>query len=397
MSIAVTKSTAVAIEKEVTEGTYVTPASAAAYVQTLADGLEIKPTKELLERNVFTASIGKITPRTGQRSVSGSVPTECRANSVEGAAPEFSHLMESAFGTKRQRTTTVTTKASGNTGSVLQIEDADIADLNIGDIILIKQAGAYHVSPITAKSSGTGTATVTLLVPKASGNFANSVVIAKFTTYTVAESGHPTLSITKFTDDAIKEMAIGCRVNKVALQDFSTGKIPSMSFGFEGLTFDRTLTAPDYSPSYDSALPPIVLDGRAYMDGTEIVINNLSFSMENTAGFSTSIASANGKIASRVTERKITGSFDPYQETDDISNFTKFVANTEFSLFAYAKNDKTPGVAGEFQNIVAVYMPKCLITELGQADADGLVQENVTFQASRGSAGTTSEIFVCFI
>jgi hypothetical protein len=40
MSITVTNTTSVAIEEEVTEGIYVAPASADAYLQTLASGLE---------------------------------------------------------------------------------------------------------------------------------------------------------------------------------------------------------------------------------------------------------------------------------------------------------------------------------------------------------------------
>lgn len=395
MPIAVLNSTSVAIEKEVTEGVYVTPASAASYVQCLDSGLEIKPSKELLERNIFTSSIGKITPRTGQKSVSGAIPTECRAFSVEGSAPEPNNLLESAFGTRRQNTVVVTTKATGNTGSVLHIADADIAKFAVGDIVLVKEAGAFHVSPITIVVTTATAATITLLVPKPTGSFSASVTIGKFTTYTVAEAGHPTLSITKFLDSAIRETAIGCRVNKMGLENFSTGKIPTLSFGFDGLDFGRSLTAPSFTPAYDSALPPIVLDGRAYMDGAAITINELAFSMENTVGFSTSIAAANGKVASRVTSRKITGTFNPYQDTASITNFTKFTANTEFSLFAYAKNDS--GTTGQFQNIVAVYMPKCLITELGQADADGLVQESISFQASRGATGTNAEIFFCFI
>lgn len=395
MAIVVKNTTSVAIEEEVTEGTYVTPAAATSFVQVLDSGLEMKPSKELLERNVFSGTIGKVTPRTGTKSVSGTIPTECRAFSTEGSAPEFNALMKSAFGTRRQNTTAVTTKAVGNTASILQIEDADISKFNVGDIVLVKQSGAYHVSPITAKATGAGVATITMLVAHPSGDCTDSVVVSKFTTYTVAESGHPTLSITKYMDSAVRETALGCRVNKFALSNFATGKIPTLSFGFDGLDFGRSLTAPSFTPSYDSALPPIVLDGRAYMDGAAITINELSFSMENSVGFSTSIAAANGKVASRVTSRKITGSFNPYQQTDSIANYTKFNANTEFSLFAYAKNDTS--TAGQFGNIVAVYMPKCLITELGEADADGLVQESINFQASRGTAGTTSEIYFCFI
>ncbi len=395
MAIVVRNTTSIAVEEEVTEGTYVTPSAATSFVQVLDSGLEIKPSKELLERNVFSGTIGKVTPRTGMKSVSGTIPTECRAFSTAGSAPEFNSLMKSAFGTRRQNTTVVTTKASGNTATILQIEDADISKFNIGDIILVKQTGAYHVSPITAKSTGAGTATVTMLVAHPSGDCTDSVTIEKFTTYLMAESGHPTLSVSKYMDSLVREYATGCRVNKFQLSNFATGKIPTLSFGFDGLDFSRSLTAPSYTPSYDSALPPIVLDGRAYQDGSAIVINEISISVENTVGFSTSIAAANGKVASRVTSRKITGTINPYQQTDSIANYTKFNANTEFSLFAYAKNDTS--TAGEFGNIVALYMPKCLITELGSADADGLVQESISFAASRGTAGTTNELYFCFI
>lgn len=395
MSIVVTKNTSVAIKEETTEGVYAAPSSAADYVQTLASGLEIKPTKELLERNIFSASIGQVTPRTGTKSVTGNVPVEARAHSVEGNAPEYNSLMKSALGLRRQRTTTVTTKASGNTDSLLQIQDADIADLNIGDIILVKATGAFHVSPIISKTTGTGTASVTLLVPHPDGDIPDSVVIAKFTTYTVAESGHPTLSITKYLDAEVEQIAMGCRVNKLSLSNFATGKIPEMQFGLDGLNFDRELNPPAHTPSYDTALPPIALDGRIYVDGSSVLVNELAINLEQTVGFSTAISAPNGKISSRVTSRKITGTIDPYQDTTDISNYTKFVNNTEFSLFAYAKNDS--GVPGEFKNIIAFYLPKCLITEISETDADGLTKETLAFTASRGAAGTTNEIFITII
>lgn len=394
MSIAVTNTKSVAVEVETTEGVYVAPSASSSYVQTLDSGFEIKEAKELLERNVFTGTIGQVTPRTGTRSVSGTVPTECRSSSIEGGAPEVDKLLRSALGSKRQNTTEITSK-TGNTASLLNIEDADISKLSVGDVILVKATGAFHASPIISKVSTPGSASVTLLVPHPAGDIPDSAVIAKFTTYTVAESGHPTLSITEYTDGLIKRSAMGCRVNKFALSEFATGKLPKLSFGFDGLDFDRKLEAPVHAASYDSSLPPIVLDARAYIDGSEIVINEMAVSIDNTVGFATSIAKANGKVASRVTKRAITGTINPYQDTTSIENYTKFVANTEFSLFAYAKNESED--AGEFQNVVAVYMPKCLITELGQADADGLVQETISFTASRGASGTSNEIYLCFI
>ncbi len=391
MALTVKQNTTIAIEEEVTEGTYVAPAGASSFLQTLADGTEITPSKELLERNIFNGSLGKTSPRTGTRTVSGAIPVEARANSTAGSAPEYDKLMKSAFGSRRQATTTTTTKASGNTATVLQIEDADISKFAVGDIVLVKQSGAYHVSPITAKSTGTGTATITLLVAHPSGDMTDSVVIEKFTTYKLANSGHPSLSISKYVDDAVLEKAIGARVTSVALEGFATGQIPSLNFGFEGLDFDREVAAPGYTPSYDSALPPIVLDARLYMDGVAVDVNEVTVSIENTLGFATAISAENGRTSGRATSRSVTGTFNPYKQDDSIANFTKFKDNTAFSLFAYAKVPTS--TAGQFGQIVAFYLPNCLITELGEADQDGLLQETVSFTASRGASGTTDEIF----
>jgi len=395
MGTTVKKNTAVGIEIESTEGTYVAPSAATKYVQTLADGFELSPAKELLERNIFTSSIGKTSPLTGQFQVQGTIPVEARAFSTEGTAPEYDALMRSALGSRRQITTTTTTKASGNTGSVLQIEDADISKFNVGDIVMVKQSGAYHVSPISAKSTGAGTATITLLIPKASGSFSNSVVVSKSTTYIVADSGHPSLSISKYVENAVLEKALGCKVTSMALENFATGQIPSFSFGFEGLNFDRSLTPIPHTPSYDTALPPIVLDGRLYMDGTSIEVNEISVQLENALGFKTSISAENGRVSSRATERTITGTFNPYKADDSVANYTKYKNNTAFSLFAYAKVPTS--TAGEFGNVVAIYMPNCIITELGEGDQDGLLQDSITFSANRGTAGSTSEIYIAFI
>lgn len=383
------------IMEESTEGTYLAPASASDFISPLADGLEISPAKELLTRNNLNNSIGKVTPRTGTKSVSGSIPVEAKAKGTAGGAPQYAPLLRSALGASRQNTTVITTKSSGNTATVLQIEDADISKLAVGDIILVKQSGAYHVTPITAKSTGTGTATATVLVAHPSGDFSDSVTIEKFSTYYTANSGHPTLSISKYVEDAVLEYAAGVRVKNLSLNNFSTGQLSDFKCQFEGLSFGRSLTAPPYTPTYDSALPPIVLSAYVYMDGTAVAVNELSFAVDNSLGFKTSTASSNGKIASRITSRSVTGSFNPYKQDDSISNFTKFNNNTEFSMFAYMGNPTA--TAGEFDGVVGFYLPKCIITDLAESDKDGLLQEAITFQASRGSDGASEELYIGII
>ena len=388
MSDVVKKNQAWAVMTEDTEGTYKAPAVGSDFIQTLTDGSEMSRSKQLLERNVFTASIGQTAPRTGMFEVSGALAVEAKAAQAEGAAPQFDELMRSALGARRQLAAPVTT-GSGNTASVLQIADAN-EDFAVGDIVLVKEDDSYHVSPVSAVTSSS----ITLLVP-AGSPFSNAVVVAKHTTYVCADSGHPSLSISRYLEGAVLQAGIGCKVSSLALENFSTGAIPNFKFGFEGLTFDSSLTAIPATPSYDSNLPPIMLAGKVFMDGVEIDVNELSFSLENTLGFKTSISAENGKVSSRATERTITGSFNPYMQSDSMANFNKFKNNTPFSIFAYAKLPSN--TEGEFGGIVAVYMPNCLITELSESDNDGLMQDNITFSANRGVAGDKPEIYITFI
>lgn len=388
----------IAVTKEDTEGEYKAVSSSSEYVQVLADGFELTRTKEILERNILTQSIGKTSPRVGMFQSSGSLPTEMRASSTQGNAPEIDKLVETALGLKRQITSEVTTRVDGedaNTDDILLIEDIDITKFNVGDIILVKQAGAYHVSPISAVDDTPGDSNITLLIPKPSGVFSAAVVIAKTTVYTVADDGHPALSITKWLKGELLEASVGAKISSMSIENFTTGQMPTMNFGFEGLNFETSLTEQTIQPSYDTSLPPILMDGRVYMNDTAIDVNEVTLSVENTLGFITSIAAENGRLSSRVTERSISGSFNPYKQDDSIDNFNRYKANTPFSLFAYGKvPSATPG---EFSQIVAIYMPNCLITELGEADQDGILQESINFSADRGVSGNIPEIYIAFI
>jgi hypothetical protein len=395
MSDTIKNNLKVAVMVEASEGTYLAPSSADAFISPLSDGFEINPAKELLERNNLNSSIGKSTARGGMKSVTASISVEAKANGVAGAEPEYSPLLKAALGTSRQNTTVVTTKASGNTATVLQIQDADISKFNVGDIILVKQTGAYHLSPVISKTTGTGTATITMLVAHPSGDCSDSVTIEKFTTYFTANSGHPTLSLSKYVENARLEQAAGCRVSSMSLNNFSTGQLADLSFSLEGLNFDHSLTPPAYTPSYDLALPPIVLSAYVYQDGSALAINELSLNVENSLAYKTSTASPNGKISSRITERVVTGSINPYKQDDSIANFTKFKNDTEFSVFGYMAVPN--GTAGEFKDVVAFYMPKCMISEYSEGDQDGLLQENLSFSASRGADGSNEELYIGII
>lgn len=397
MAIAVKDNTSWAVEIEDTEGTYKAPTAATSYVQTLKDGTELTPAQELLQREIFTGSIGKTQSRLGTKSVSGALPVELRSGDVEGDAPEADALYTAAMGGKKTRASV--TSATGHTTTVLQIEDADISEFSQYDIILVKEALAYECTWVSAVDTTPGLANITLGQALASAP-ADNVEIAAVTQYTTANAGHPSLSVSKYIENAKLEQAAGCRVTSMAMENFTTGQIPSMNFGFEGLSFDRSLTANPFTPNYDDALPPITLRACVYQDGNQIQVNSLTASLENTLGFVTSTCSANGRISSRVTERAITGSFNPYKSDDELVQFNKFKCNETYTLFAYAFNprlDANCEFTGEFDNVTAILLTNCITTELGESDQDGLLVNDVTFEATRGATGTDEEMKIAFM
>lgn len=396
MADMVKNNTKVAINEEVTEGTYVPPAAGSDFISPLADGLEFTPSQELLERNNLNSSIGKSAPRSGIVSVAGAIPVEAKASGTEGNEPEYGLLIKSCLGTNRQVTTTTAddTDAGGpHTTTRIYLADADASKYNIGDIAHVKVSGDHHVSPITAVSNTGGDVYIDLLVA-ADNAFQDGDVISAVTTYLPANSGHPSLSMTKYMEDARREYAAGCRVTSMSLNNFTTGALADFSFSLEGLSWNSDLSAPGFTPSLDNAFPPVVLGACVFQDGVSINVNELGLSIENVLGVKTSTCSENGKISSRITERTVTGNINPYKQDDNIDNINKFKDNTSFSLFGYMG---IPGATGEISDIVAFYMPNCLPTEYAEADQDGLLQEAISFSAHRGSDGSEEEIYICMI
>ena len=393
MALCVKDNVKVGVAEEADEGVYETFVGAD-FVQALSDNLALTPSIEMLERNIVDGSIGKTTPRVGAKTVAGTVGVEFKASGTEGTAPEAGPLVESAMGTVHTISAQVTTKASGNTASVLHIEDADIAKFAVGDIIKILEAGVFYVSPVTVVTTTGGAATITLGVAGADA-FPNSVVIEKSVTYKVANSGHPSFSVAKYLEDAVLESAWGCRATSMELVDFAVGQNPKLNFGFEGMGYNREVSALSVTPAYDAGLPPIVLSAVVLQDGVAVCVNNVSLTVANTLAWVTCVSAASGRDSSRVSMRDVTGSFNPYREDDSVADYTKWAANTEFSLFLYAYIPSA--TAGEFADVVAVWLPQCVIESITEGDQNGLLTDEISFRATRGVAGTTDEMSLAFI
>ena len=382
------------IEKELIEGTFVPESDGSKAIEVLSDGLEMTPTKELLERNNRTSTVEKVVSRVGQKSMSGTIPTEFKAGSIEGQAPETTALYEALLGGKAEYAETISDV--GHSANVIALVDGDADKYEVGYIVKIKESGNNvanldHISPIIAVDKGVGTSSITLLVPY-SQNFSDNVIISAGVAY-YHQSGQPTLSITNYLGGKIREKAIGMRCVSGELSNFATGQLPQLSFSLEGLDYAREVGTPLFAPTYDTSLPPVVLCAKVYQDDSEIPVNNVGISMSNTLGFLTSTASCSGKISSRITEFVSTFSFNPYMEDDDVEQFDKFNKNEGYSVFGSAQNYGATDT--EYKEVVSFYMPNCRSTEIATGDEDGILTDAVSGQAYKNLGNDT--IFICFV
>lgn len=383
--------TVVSVKEESTEGTYVAPASASDYLAT--NEFELKPMQELLERSTRIGKLGKLSSVTGMRSLEGSLTIEFKAHGTAGTAPQYSLLMKGGLGSVKTVSTTTTTKSAGNTGTSVEIEDADVSKFAVGDIVLVKESGAYHVTPITAIDSTTGSGTLTFLIPKASGNFSNSVVIEKYTNWKCAES-HPSLSVSEYEDNAQIQKGMGVRVASVALKSWEAGQMAMLTFSLAGLDYTKELGTVPHTPSYDNAIPPAVKCSKLYIGTDAIEVLSVSWELKNDVGFKTTTQSCSGRESGVITGRSVTGSVQIYKDSTEIDSYTKFRNGTEFPMFGWA--GVPTGVSGEFKDIVAWYMPKCKFSEMAAGENEGISLDEMSFVATMGD-GTYQELSVASI
>lgn len=383
------------IQEEVTEGVHVNPSAASDAVEVLEDGLEFSSSREKIERNTLTSTVEPVAPRLGMKTVSGKIGLEYKASSTEGAAPPSDRLMKSLLGGKRQNTTTVTSKVTAHTSTNIKIEDADISKFKVGDIVLVKEAGKYEVRPISVVTTTIGAASITFPFALDNGAPSNTVLLSKFTTY-FADDAWTTLSADYYEGGEIRDSMSGMRAISASVDGWSTGKTANLQFALEGIEYAQTVATPAYTPDFSAdALPPVLLDACAYLGGVEIDYNEFKLSIENTKSDMLSACQASGKVGTRITGLKVGGSINPYKNDNDVVRYTNFEAGATTSLFVFAYNPKDPAVTGEGRQFMAIWMPNIKISELKSGDQDGIITDEISFDAFRNAGNDT--VFMGFI
>jgi hypothetical protein len=378
--------------KETTEGVYVAETTINEAVEPLQDGLEFQLQREEIERQTLTNTIEAVEPRLGLKTVTGTIPLEFKAGPTAGEEPRGQILLESLMGGKRKITTTTTTKDSGNTTSFLAIDDADITKFKAGDCILVKKSGDYNVRPIASVVTTPGSAGLNLAIalPASPGD---SVEIEKAVTY-YHDSNSPSYSVTHYLGGEIKEEINGAKTISGSLENWTANQTPNMSFSVEGIDIKREVANPTLSPDFslDSKVP-VIQNACAWLGNEEVDYTELSLSIENTKADLLSACSPSGKIGTRKTAFNVTASINPYMSDANLNRWDNFSNGTVTSLFAYAFNPTT--TAGEYKEVVAIWLPNVKITNMPAQDSEGVLLDAIELRAFRKAGNDTA--FLTFI
>ena len=380
------------VVEEATAGVYDPPSAAAEAVLPLEDALDFGFNIETVERTVLTPNIGQAKPRAGIKTSTGTLGFEFKANGIEGTAPQISPFVKGALGSEALRVADATTVEALAAATSLTL---GTHAFQVDDIILIKIAGNFHVTPITAITS----TEITILRPLPA-TAAIGTVIAAVAIYKSANTGFPSLSITREIPPVnagagISERIFGQRINSMSLGSFVPGQIPTLTFGLQGLGFSFENSILSLGTAFDAGLPPICLSACVFRGATLFDVNEIGFEVSNTVGDITSTCDPNGILANLITDRSISGTFTDYLQSDDIGDFTRFENNESFSLFAFAGIPTS--TSGEFEDVVAFYLPQCTITEVTAGDQDGVITNVISYEATGGDNGDELDISIAFI
>lgn len=383
----VQKESTIALEVEVTEGTVVATAGTTSYIEALSDNLEFSKTREELSRDTLGGTVEAEETRVGIPEVVGSLGVEFRASTTAGTAPQSADkLLRSALGGKRTAATDTTT--TGNSSTVLEFGGAH--SFLVGDSVLVKEAGAYEIRPISAA----GATDITFPFALDNGAPSDGVAVEAVTTYYHDTANSVTLSAEHNVGGELVQTIGGLRVGSMSLENFTVGQIANLNFSMQGLSLERADGAPSFSPDFTAdALPPVALEACLWLNGSKKSYTELSLSVENTISTIMDSCSADGKVGSRITEQVISISCNPYSDDTTLTEWDDFNANTDTSVFFYTFNPST--TAGEFSEAIAVWLPQCKITAAPFADNDGIITDALEMKAFRSSAANDT-IFISY-
>lgn len=205
--------------------------------------------------------------------------------------------------------------------------------------------------------------------------FGETINAATNVVYAPVSSGHESATIYYF-QDGIRYILTGCRGN--VSFNLETGALGKASFTISGHVSSITDVALA-SPTYQSNVPPALVNVPFTIGGFGSVINALTWDMANTVAMPPDISATDGYAEIQITKRDVAGSYDPEAEliaTDDPHGDL-----TAGNTLVVTTGVIGSGVGGRYQ----VDMPAVYYRDISPGDRDGVRTYELPFGAAESS------------
>lgn len=229
MTFIATRSSALAIKEETTEGTPVAPSSTGDYVA-LQDDFSMSPSFDTIENAELRDSIGAAKPINGLENPEASFSHYLRHSGIEGEAPNYALLLKSALGTETVNSTEDDT-VNGSSTTNLVVNTGEGADYPRGRALLIKDStNGYRIRAVHTDAVS-DSIPLSFMLPNAP---ASGINLGKSVDYAPVNTGHKSLSLWHFVGNsgAIQMMA-GAKVSEMAIS-IAAGDLINASYSFSG-------------------------------------------------------------------------------------------------------------------------------------------------------------------
>ncbi len=196
--------------------------------------------------------------------------------------------------------------------------------------------------------------------------------------YAPASTNHESATI-YYNEDGTRYALTGCRGTVSAT--FAVGEIAKASLTITGHISQRS-DANEGSPTYDSMVPPPVLAAGFTVGSFAADISNIAIDLGNEIATPSSISSADGYGEILITDRNVSGSFDP---------LATLISQEDWYQDWVDGNNKAIdlSIGNDVGNQIALSIPTAYYRELSPGDRDGIRTYEVAYGATGDDAAFT--------
>lgn len=290
-----TKSSVLAIIKEVTEGTLVQP-SAGSQFTVLREGFTVQGALETVSSDELVNDIGASKSFSSKETPTASIPKYFKHSGIEGQAPDYGLLIESAMGSVTVNATEYDTDSGSIAGdrdnrAYLQMPAGEAANFEVGQALLIKHGSAnFEIRNIQSIDTGADRLFLNFNLDTAPALATN---LGKAIFYQAQATGHPTYSVHHFqasdSSSGFHQALAGCRTTSMAIA-FPVNELATIDFDIEGIKYyfdPMTVTASNKYVDFtdDGGTKSIALTEGTYDHPSELaaaLAERLSLASVNT-------------------------------------------------------------------------------------------------------------------